>query len=140
MQIQLSISPSHSILTADQPDQALTLGITPGAWQDSHWSANFEVTGMTRPQKKSQRKRDSNPGSSALEADALTTRPTRRSILGEGVVVVFLIAAVLEVVGGSDGEGHYQNSCGCCGADGGTCDDHRDAVVIIVAFCTARLM
>ena len=24
------------------------------------------------------RKRDSNPGSSALEADALTTRPTRR--------------------------------------------------------------
>ena len=25
--------------------------ITPGAWQDSHWSANFEVTGMTRPRK-----------------------------------------------------------------------------------------
>ena len=25
--------------------------ITPGAWQGSHWSANFEVTGMTRPQK-----------------------------------------------------------------------------------------
>ena len=25
--------------------------ITPGALQDSHWSANFEVTGMTRPQK-----------------------------------------------------------------------------------------
>ena len=22
---------------------------TPGAWQGSHWSANFEVTGMTRP-------------------------------------------------------------------------------------------
>ena len=36
--------------------------IMPGAWQGSHWSANFEVTGMTRP-----------------EADALTTRPTRRS-------------------------------------------------------------
>ena len=33
---------------------------------------------MTRPRKKSRRKRDSNPGSSALEADALTTRPTRR--------------------------------------------------------------
>ena len=28
--------------------------------------------------KKSRRKRDSNPGSSALEADALTSRPTRR--------------------------------------------------------------
>ena len=52
--------------------------ITPGAWQGSHWSANFEVTGMTRPRKKSRRKRDSNPGPSALEADALTTRPTRR--------------------------------------------------------------
>ena len=22
--------------------------ITPGAWQGSHWSASFEVTGMTR--------------------------------------------------------------------------------------------
>ena len=33
---------------------------------------------MTRPPKKSRRKRDSNPGSSALKADALTTRPTRR--------------------------------------------------------------
>ena len=52
--------------------------ITPGAWQGSHWSANFEVTGMTRPRKKSRRKRDSNPGPPALEADALTTRPTRR--------------------------------------------------------------
>ena len=45
--------------------------ITPGAWQGSHWSANFLVTGMTRPRKKSRRKRCSNPGSSALEADAL---------------------------------------------------------------------
>ena len=25
--------------------------ITPGAWQHSHWSANFEVTGMTRSRK-----------------------------------------------------------------------------------------
>ena len=25
--------------------------ITPGAWQGSHWSANFEVPGMTRPRK-----------------------------------------------------------------------------------------
>ena len=33
---------------------------------------------MTRPRKKSRRKPDSNPGSSALEADALTTRPARR--------------------------------------------------------------
>ena len=34
--------------------------ITPGAWQGSHWSAYFEVTGTTRPRKKSRRKRDSN--------------------------------------------------------------------------------
>ena len=45
--------------------------ITPGAWQGSHWSANFEVTGMTRPRKYPGGKRDSNPGPSALEADAL---------------------------------------------------------------------
>ena len=45
--------------------------ITPGAWQGSHWSANFQVTGMTRPRKKSRRKRDLNPGSSALEVNAL---------------------------------------------------------------------
>ena len=25
--------------------------ITPGAWQGSHWSANFEASGMTRPRK-----------------------------------------------------------------------------------------
>ena len=32
--------------------------ITPGAWQGSHWSANFEVTGMTRPR--------NNPGTSGI--------------------------------------------------------------------------
>ena len=32
--------------------------ITPGAWQGSHWIANFEVTGMTRPRK--------NPGASGI--------------------------------------------------------------------------
>ena len=52
--------------------------ITPGAWQGttgvpilSHW---YDLTS-----EKSRRKRESSPGSSALEADALTTRPTRRS-------------------------------------------------------------
>ena len=52
---------------------------TPDAWQGSHRSANFEVTGMTRPRK--------NPGASGIRTrdlplsrrDALTTRPTRRS-------------------------------------------------------------
>ena len=42
----------------------------------SHW---YDST-----PRKSRRKRDSNPGPSALEADALTTRPTRRSGQREG--------------------------------------------------------
>ena len=53
--------------------------ITPGAWQGSHWSANFLSHWYDSTPEKSRRKRDSNPGSSALVADALTTRPTRRS-------------------------------------------------------------
>ena len=57
--------------------------ITPGAWQGSHWSANFLSHWYDSTLKKSRRKRDSNPGPSALEADALTTRPTRRSQLEE---------------------------------------------------------
>ena len=49
--------------------------IMPGTWQGSQfWSHWYDST-----PEKSWRKRDSNPGSSALEADALTTRPTRRS-------------------------------------------------------------
>ena len=52
--------------------------ITPGAWQGSHWNANFLSHWYDSTPKKSRRKRDSNPGPSALEADALTTRPTRQ--------------------------------------------------------------
>ena len=58
-----------------QADQSSADRITPGAWQ-GHWSANFWVTGMTRP-RKSLCKRDSNLESYALEADALTTRTAR---------------------------------------------------------------
>ena len=57
--------------------------ITRGAWQGSHWSANFLSRWYDSTPEKSWRKRDSNPGPSALEADALTTRPTRGSE-GEG--------------------------------------------------------
>ena len=35
------------------PTSPSTDPITPGAWQGRHWSANFEVTGMTRPRKNS---------------------------------------------------------------------------------------
>ena len=38
LQTKLSVSPSHSILTPGRPS---TDPITPGAWQGSHWSANF---------------------------------------------------------------------------------------------------
>ena len=54
---QTPTSPSHSILTPGPPVPALTHK-TPGAWQGSHWSANFEATGMTRPRK--------NPGASGI--------------------------------------------------------------------------
>ena len=62
---------AQSQYTDTEPTSPNADPITPGAWHGSHWSANFEVTGMTRPRKKSRRKRDSNPGSSALQADAL---------------------------------------------------------------------
>ena len=74
---------TQSQYTDTGPTSPSTDPITPGVWQGSHRSANFKVTGMTRPRKKSRRKRDSNPGSSALEADALTTRPTRRYTTGK---------------------------------------------------------
>ena len=60
--------------------------ITPSAWQGSHWSANFESHWYDSTPKKSRRKRDSNPGSSAVEADALTTRPTRRSRINRSLI------------------------------------------------------
>ena len=50
--------------TSPSPDP-----ITPGAWQGSHWSANFLSHWYDSTPKKSQRKRDSNPGSSAFEAE-----------------------------------------------------------------------
>ena len=57
--------------------------ILPGAWQGSYWSANIWVTGMTWPRKKSQRKWDSNPGSSVLEADALPLGQRGGHLTGE---------------------------------------------------------
>ena len=61
---------TQSQYTDTGPTSPSAVPITPGAWQGNHWSANFEVTGMTQPRKKSWRKRDSNPGPSALEEDA----------------------------------------------------------------------
>ena len=64
LQIKLATSPSHSIRPA---------------WQGSHWSAKIFKSGIDSTPKNSRHERDSNPGSFALEADSLTTRPTRRS-------------------------------------------------------------
>ena len=41
----------QSQYTDNGPTSPSTDLITPGAWQGSHWSANFEVTGMTPPRK-----------------------------------------------------------------------------------------
>ena len=59
-----------------RPTSPSTEPITPFAWQGSHWSVNFWYDSIP---KKSRRKRDSNPGSHVSEAEALTTRPKRRS-------------------------------------------------------------
>ena len=49
----------HLQYTDTGPTSPSTDPITPGAWQGSHRSANFEVTGMTRPRK--------NPGASGIQ-------------------------------------------------------------------------
>ena len=67
------------------PTSSSTESITLGAWQGSHWSellGHWYDSTKNKTKKKNRRKRDSNPGSSALEADALTTRPTRRLLAG----------------------------------------------------------
>ena len=49
---------TQSQYTDTGPTSPSTEPIMPGAWQGSHWSANFSVTGMTRPRK--------NPGASGI--------------------------------------------------------------------------
>ena len=49
---------TQSQYTDTGPTSPSTDPITPGAWQGSHWSANFEVTGMTLPRK--------NPGATGI--------------------------------------------------------------------------
>ena len=40
---------TQSQYTDTGPTSLSAEAITPGAWHGSHWSANFQVTGMTRP-------------------------------------------------------------------------------------------
>ena len=69
---------TQSQYTDTRPASPSTDPLMPAAWQVSHWSANFcHWYGLTP--EKSWHKQDLNPGSSALQADALTTGPTRSS-------------------------------------------------------------
>ena len=67
---------THSQYTETGPTSPSADPIMPGAWQGSHWSANFEVTGMTRPGKIPS-PAGFEPRISRSRADALTTRPAR---------------------------------------------------------------
>ena len=71
--------PTQSQYTDTGPISHRADPLTPGVWQSNHWSANFKSI-VRLDREKSRRKRDSNPASSALEADALTTRPMRLSM------------------------------------------------------------
>ena len=60
---------------------------TPGAWQGSHWSANFEVTGMTRPRK--------NPGASGIRTrDLPLSRRTPYHKANEAVYIYGMVDCV----------------------------------------------
>ena len=70
---------TQSQYTDTGPTSPSTDPTTPGAWQGGHWNANFLSHWYDSTPEKSRSKRDWNPGSSAPEADALTTSPTRPS-------------------------------------------------------------
>ena len=81
LQIQLSTSR----YTDTRPTSPRADPITPDAWQGSHWSANFEVTGMTGPRKLPSQSGIQTPDLPLFGADALTTWPTRRWTVEEHV-------------------------------------------------------
>ena len=62
---------TQSQYTDTRPTSPSTDPITPGAWQGSHWECQFLSHWYDSTLKKSQRKQDSNPGSSTVKADAL---------------------------------------------------------------------
>ena len=77
LQIKLSASPGHGILTPSQPVPALTLERqAPG--RVASGTPIFKSLVCVDTEKSSRHKRESNLGSSALEADVLPTRPARR--------------------------------------------------------------
>ena len=92
---QTTLRPATQIEVADQtfhltqsqytdtgPTNPCTDPITPSAWQGIATGVPIFKSLVWLDPEKSRRKWDSNPGSSALEADAFTTRPTRRWDIG----------------------------------------------------------
>ena len=68
--IKLSILSSYSMLTPG-PTSSSTDPIAPGARQGSHWSTNFQVTGMTGSGNRSALNTGTEPRSAVVEMDAL---------------------------------------------------------------------
>ena len=66
---------TQSQYTNTGPTSPSTDSATPGAWQGSHRSTNFQVAGMTRPRKIPAEQAGIEPVSPTLKADTLTTRP-----------------------------------------------------------------
>ena len=76
--IQIEGPDQTSYLTQEQhadtgPTSSSSDPITPGVWQDSRYSTNLQVTGMTRPG-------GGKPTGKALGGRCLTTRPTREAV------------------------------------------------------------
>ena len=88
---------TQSQYTDTGPTGPSTDPITPAAWQVSHWSADFLSHRYDSTPEKSRRKRDSNPRSSALEADALTTRPMRRCQITRNCPAMIEVTAQVSV-------------------------------------------
>ena len=76
LQIKLSTSPSHSILTPGWPVPALTLYCQVPGRVATGVPIFKSLVMVWLDLEKSRREQDLNPRSSAFEADALTTRPT----------------------------------------------------------------
>ena len=72
---------TQSQYTDTRPNSQNADPVMPGAWQGSHWSTNVEVSGMTRPGKRSMAKAGIEPRSAAIMADTLPLNQTRQSLV-----------------------------------------------------------
>ena len=73
---------AQSQCTDTWPTRPSTVPIAPDAWQGSHKRTNVQVAGVTGPGKIPTETAGFDPGSSTMEADSLTTRPSRGRSLG----------------------------------------------------------